>query len=74
MKEFGKIDDVMCNGCGLCVSRCPLDVFRIDEKSKKAVFMYPEDCTYCGACQVECPGNAITIIPEKGTPPILAWE
>ena len=36
-----------CIGCGSCVLTCPCDVFRLDEKAKKTVIAYPEDCQVC---------------------------
>ncbi|MBW1769109.1 MAG: 4Fe-4S binding protein [Deltaproteobacteria bacterium] len=40
------IDRDLCNGCGICVKICPMDVFRLDEDDGKAVIRYPEDCLY----------------------------
>jgi len=68
-----RIDPELCNGCGICVRICPMDVFRMDEKSKKAVIAYPEDCMLCEFCVLDCPKNAITVTPEKTAPLILSW-
>ena len=62
-----------CIGCGTCVLACPTDVIRLDEKSKKAVIMYPEACQICHLCRMYCPVDAITISPEKSIPVIVSW-
>ncbi len=68
-----KIDTELCNGCGICVNSCPMDVIRMDKKSKKAVIQYPEDCMLCGWCVVDCPQNAIYVSPHKSSPLIVSW-
>ena len=37
------IDEAACNGCGICVKHCPIDVIRLDRERKKAVVAYRED-------------------------------
>jgi len=68
-----RIDPELCNGCGICVNICPMDVLRMDNKSKKAVIQYPEDCMLCEFCVLDCPENAISISPEKDSPLIVSW-
>jgi len=68
-----KIDSELCNGCGICVNICPMDVIRMDKESKKAVIQYPEDCMLCEFCVLDCPENAISISPEKSSPLIVSW-
>lgn len=58
------IDYEQCNGCGICVENCMMDVFRMDEKTKKPVITYPEDCAVCYVCETDCPASAITVTPE----------
>jgi NAD-dependent dihydropyrimidine dehydrogenase PreA subunit len=50
-----------------------MDVIRMDEKGKKAIVKYPEDCVLCELCALECPTKAITITPEKTTPVMFSW-
>lgn len=68
-----RIDPELCNGCGICVKTCPIDVIRMDERGKKAVIKYPEDCMVCGWCAEDCPEQAITVSLEKDSPYIVSW-
>jgi len=68
-----RIDPELCNGCGICVDSCPMDVIRMDKKSKKAIIQYPEDCMLCGGCAVDCPEKAIYVSPDKISPLIVSW-
>ena len=68
-----KINYEECNGCGICVNICPMDVLRMDEEGKKAVIQYPEDCMVCEFCVFECPEDAISIAPGKSLPLIVSW-
>jgi len=69
------IDEIvpeLCNGCGICVNNCPMDVIRMDKKTKKAFIKYPEDCMLCGLC-LDCPQNAIHISRGYYQPVVLSW-
>ena len=68
-----KIDSELCNGCGICVKSCPMDVFRLDEEKKVAIIKYAEDCMLCGWCLVDCPEEAVTVTPEKNSQLIVSW-
>lgn len=68
-----RIDENLCNGCGICVNSCPMDVIRMDEERKKAIVKYPEDCTLCAVCEVDCPEHAIYIAPAKQVPVPMCW-
>lgn len=70
---IAKIDPELCNGCGICVNSCSMDVIRMDNKVKKAIIKYPEDCMLCGECLEDCPVNAITVSPVKTAPLLLSW-
>lgn len=56
-----KIDRELCNGCGICVDDCPMDVIRFDEESQKAYIAYGKDCGVCFLCSDACPAEAIKV-------------
>ncbi|MBA7676715.1 Ferredoxin-type protein NapF [subsurface metagenome] len=68
-----EIDPELCNGCGVCVNSCPMDVIRMDGKSRKAIIKYPEDCMLCGWCLDDCLQNAIHISRGYHRLLMLSW-
>ena len=46
-----------------CVSVCPVDCIHYDEGTDRKLFIDPNECIDCGACEPECPVNAI--FPEE---------
>ena len=56
-----KIDYKYCNGCGRCYDICPLDVFGWNDDEGLPIVTYPSECWHCGACELECPEEAIII-------------
>jgi NAD-dependent dihydropyrimidine dehydrogenase PreA subunit len=68
-----RIDPELCNGCGICVNSCPVDVIRMDKEKKKAVIRYPEECMVCAYCELDCPEHAIYVSPEKHAPVLTSW-
>jgi adenylylsulfate reductase subunit B len=56
-----KIDYSHCIGCKKCYDLCPIDVITWDEKNKKPVVTYEEECWHCGVCWMDCPTRAIDI-------------
>ena len=52
-----------------CVEVCPVDCIHGTEDDKQ-LFINPDECIDCGACEPVCPVNAIFIqeeLPEKWT-------
>ena len=68
-----RIDQELCNGCEICVNNCTMDVIRMDEKRKKAVIKYPEDCICCAFCELDCPKRAIYVSPERSSSVLVSW-
>ena len=68
-----RIDTDLCNGCGICVDTCWMDVLRIDENTGKAIIKYISDCLACTFCELDCPENAIFASPVKNPQPLTLW-
>jgi ferredoxin len=49
-----------------CVSVCPVDCIHYDEGVDRKLYIDPNECIDCGACEPECPVNAI--FPEESLP------
>ena len=49
-----------------CVSVCPVDCIHFEEGIDRMLYIDPDECIDCGACEPECPVNAI--FPEESTP------
>lgn len=54
-----KLDLGTCNGCGMCYTVCPHGVF--SRHGRTIALAHAENCMECGACQLNCPTNAITV-------------
>ena len=49
-----------------CVSVCPVDCIHYDQGVDRKLYIDPDECIDCGACEPECPVNAI--YPEDSVP------
>ncbi|TFG85410.1 MAG: 4Fe-4S ferredoxin [Spirochaetales bacterium] len=58
-----EIDEVLCDGCGLCASGCHESAIQIIEG--KARLVGDSLCDGLGACIGECPQGAITVIERE---------
>ena len=67
------VDGARCDGCGICVQGCPMDVLRMDAESGQAKITYLPDCQTCYVCEEDCPRDAIYVAPEMGRPAILPY-
>ncbi len=50
-----------------CVEVCPVDCIHFDEGEDVMLYINPDECIDCGACEPECPVTAI--FPEEDVPP-----
>jgi NAD-dependent dihydropyrimidine dehydrogenase PreA subunit len=67
------IDNSLCNGCGICIKSCMSDVLRMDEKTEKPIIKYPDDCSACLVCEMDCPQNAIRATSKLRVVQITSW-
>jgi ferredoxin len=49
-----------------CVDVCPVDCIHFEERADRMLFINPEECIDCGACEPACPVKAI--YPEDAVP------
>jgi electron transfer flavoprotein alpha subunit len=63
-----KIDQTLCNLCGLCQKSCPFGA--ISAGTEKVTVN--ESCTLCGACVNVCPQSALSIERRQASPEELA--
>ena len=53
-----------------CVEVCPVDCIHFDEGADRMLYINPAECIDCGACEPECPVEAIF---EEGAVP-AEWK
>lgn len=53
----------LCNGCGICIEDCPMDVFIMERETGKAQVLRADKCWECNLCEHICPTRAIEISP-----------
>jgi NAD-dependent dihydropyrimidine dehydrogenase PreA subunit len=49
-----------------CVAVCPVDCIHFESGVDRKLYIDPDECIDCGACEPECPVNAI--YPEDSLP------
>ena len=49
-----------------CVAVCPVDCIHFEQGTDRILYIDPNECIDCGACEPECPVNAI--FPEESLP------
>lgn len=63
VRSIVRIDEDLCNGCGLCISGCAEGAIQLIDG--KARLVKDEYCDGLGACLGECPQGAISIIERE---------
>ncbi len=63
-----RYNEDLCNGCGICIEDCPMDVFQRDPATGKAKMVYPKDCWECLLCEFDCPTKALEVSPAAVRP------
>jgi ferredoxin len=54
-----------------CVDVCPVDCIHFEEGKDRMLYIEPEECIDCGACEPECPVEAIFTeedVPDEWKP------
>lgn len=54
-----------CVGCGDCMKVCPQECYVMGQ-NKKSVHAFPDRCMECGACQLNCRAEAISMQAGPG--------
>jgi len=62
-----RIDPNVCDGCGLCASRCPSES-TIVGLPRKTHYIIADRCIGCGTCVDVCPSGAIDLLEEEPSP------
>jgi NAD-dependent dihydropyrimidine dehydrogenase PreA subunit len=55
-----KINEDLCNGCKICIEKCPVDAIELAENNKAK--LNDQYCIGCGVCNHFCPENAISMM------------
>jgi NAD-dependent dihydropyrimidine dehydrogenase PreA subunit len=58
------VNDELCTGCKTCFKDCFIDIIKWDDKKKRPVIAYPEECVQCMYCEINCPDGAIKVHPK----------
>lgn len=57
--DLPEIDPERCNGCGVCVVRCPTQALAM--MGRLAYINRPENCLFSSMCEEICPQGAIRL-------------
>lgn len=59
---YARVNEKLCNGCSLCVSRCQMDAIHMEDKKAKIKL---DSCIGCGLCVTSCKKEAMLLIEKK---------
>ena len=62
-RALAVIDPVSCTGCGYCAMFCSMDC--IPQREDGFYEVDPEPGIGCRSCKVNCPFDAVSILPPK---------
>lgn len=62
-RKIIKIDESLCDGCGLCIPACPEGALQI--VNGKAKLVKESFCDGLGACLGDCPQNALQVVEAE---------
>ena len=67
---YAEVDINICNGCGVCETKCQVGAVRI-HANKEIAFVDLNRCIGCGICVSNCPDQAISLLkkPVETRPP-----
>ena len=69
------ITDGLCVKCRACYKHCPNDVIGWDATENRPYIAYPDECSHCGVCALECKAGAIKhVIPLACYDDFLMFE
>jgi len=76
-----------CVKCRACYLHCPNDVIGWNDEEKSPYIAYPDECSHCGVCALECKAGAIyhtmplacysdvnTMTPSVNKPAEFNWK
>jgi Fe-S-cluster-containing hydrogenase component 2 len=66
VREIVRIDEGLCDGCGICVPNCAEGALRIVDG--KARLLSENHCDGLGACLGHCPRGAISVVEREAEP------